>query len=124
MMEKLQAYSSPTNLTDFEITQLCQDTMCVHEKSSNDTWRGNHGESAEFWTNYIDLVQIYLHFCCDHETFIYSLGCMNPALFATSHANYALHIVKYELDSLNIDTSLYWIETIAMGWGICHLPNK
>ncbi len=37
MMEKLQAYSSPTNLTDFEITQLCQDTMFAHERSSNDT---------------------------------------------------------------------------------------
>ena len=67
-------------------------------------------DTAKYWMQYIQLVNLYLVFnrACrtnDYDLFVHGLGEMCPHLFAGNRLNYARWIVLHYFNLLNIDAN-------------------
>lgn len=65
-----------------------------------DTIAGNYGKTAQFWIQYVKLVQLYHDFSRsvrvgDFELYTYCLPKLTNIFFALNHVNYARWCVKY-----------------------------
>ena len=92
--------------------------ILAYQEYAEKTRSGDHGPTAQFWLQYIDLVQDFQNFSRatrtnDIDLFIYSLGELIPMFFAAGQPNYSRWMVHYVLDLLNAPDSVR--ETLTKG---------
>jgi hypothetical protein len=109
-LHNLQSYPSPEKMQELEKTRDYTSFMVEYESFCEDTRAGKHGTNAQFWINYIDMVDIYMLFSRavrtnDVDLFIFMLGKMIDIFFAANRHNYARYMCLYYLRLLNMDTT-------------------
>ncbi len=91
-IQKLPENPSSLAIAIFEEYFSYNDFMNKYDKFTLDTQTGSQGATAQYWMNYIDLVELYLLFSRatltnDLDLFMYCHGEMVDILFALNHSN-------------------------------------
>ncbi len=86
----LNAAPSPSAIVEIVSSPSFNDLMNKYDKFSQDTRRGIHGATAQYWMMYIDLVELYMLFSRairtnDLDLYIYCLAEMVDIMFALNH---------------------------------------
>ena len=81
-------------------TKEAMELFDEYQKFCADTKSGKHGKTAQFWFNYICMIQEYHTFTKsirsgDLEMFVAILPAINNYYFSLNHPNYARWLVKY-----------------------------
>lgn len=109
-LNNIQLSPSPEKMIEIEKSDQYVTFMKAYETFCNDTRAGKHGVNAQFWRNYIDMIDIYMSFSRavktnDLDLFSYMLGEMTKISFAANHHNYARYMCFYYLGLLNMDST-------------------
>ena len=109
-LKTIQALSSPERMEDLEKRDDYIAFMTTYESLCEETRAGEHGVNAQFWGNYIDMIDIYMLFSRavrtnDVNLFIVMLGKLIDIFFAASRQNYASYMCLYYHRLLNIDAT-------------------
>lgn len=109
-LKAIQASPSPESMTALEKTEKYTTFMKAYEKFCSETRVGKYGVNAQFWRNYIDMIDIFMLFSRavrtnDLNLFIYILGEMISVFFAANRHNYARYMCLYYLRLLNMDST-------------------
>ncbi len=104
----LKADPSPSAIAEIVSSPSFNDLINKYDKFSQDTHRGIHGATAQYWMMYIDLVELYMLFsqgiCTnDLDLYIYCLAEMVDIMLALNHTNYTRYLLLMVLKLLNID---------------------
>ena len=59
-LKNVQTSPSPESMNDVEQTDEYKAFMMAYERFCGDTRAGKHGVNAQFWRNYIDMVEIHM----------------------------------------------------------------
>ena len=102
-LKTIQASPSHEKIKNLEETGVYTSFMMSYESFCDDTRVGKHGVNAQFWQNYIDMVNIIR--TNDVDLFIFMLGEMIGIFFAANRHNYARYMCLYYLRLLNMDTT-------------------
>jgi hypothetical protein len=108
ILKNLQETPTPERMDEIEKTNDYISFMESYETFCRDTEAGKHGANAQFWMNYINMVDIYMLFSRavrtnDVELFCFMLGQMIDIFFAANKPNYSRYMCLYYLRLLNMD---------------------
>ncbi len=98
----------PSVIAEIKSSPSFNDLMNKYDKFLQDTDRGLHGATAQYWMMYIDLVELYVLFSQairinDLDLYIYCFAEMSNIMFALNHTKYARYLLLMVLKLLNID---------------------
>ena len=108
-LKTIQALLSPERMEDLEKRDYYIAFTTTYGSFCEETRAGKHGVNAQFWRNYIDMIDIYILFSRavrknDVNPFIVMLGKMID-IFAASRQNYARYMCLYYHRLLNMDAT-------------------
>ena len=106
----IQSSPSPEKMKYLEDTAEYTGFMRSYESICGDTRASKHGVNTQFWRNYIDMVDIYIHSIELYKQmmWIFSSSCLGKLLefsLLLSRHNYACYMFLYYLRLLNRDTT-------------------
>ena len=109
-LKNVQTTPSPESMNDVEQTDEYKAFMVAYQQFCDDSRAGKYGVNAQFWRDYIDMVNIYMLFSRavrtnDVDLFTFMLGEMIDIFFAANRHNYARYMCLYYLRLLNMDTT-------------------
>ena len=109
-LKNVKTSPSPESMDDVEQSDEYKAFMMAYEIFCDDTRHGKHGVNAQFWRNYIDMVDIYMLFSRavrtnDVDLFTFMLGEMTDIFFAACRPNYSRYMCLYYLRLLNMDAT-------------------
>lgn len=79
-----------------------------YEKYCDDTKKGEHGKTAEYWFTYVQYMHLYKEFSRairtgDLDLYLHSLPQLGSIFFAFNHPNYARWLIQYHSKLLTVD---------------------
>ena len=96
--------------------------MKGYEQYLDETEKGNHGKTAQYWITYVGMIHLYHEFIRsirvgDIELYTYCLPKIGNLFFGFNHPNYARWIVRYHDNIMKLkETHPIVYEEFKKGW--------
>ena len=108
LQREIAEFNELENLTAVNISKELSSILEAYTSFCDRISTGNHGKTAQYWIEYINLVNLYHELSRsiisgDLELYIHCLPKLAEVFFASNHYNYAKWITKYRENLMSID---------------------